>query len=240
MASYTTATDIVNTALQELGMGVVNLEAAAADATGYQMLGLLNALGDELLRANDWQLLENTMTFVGDGVEETFALPKDFGRQVNQTEWAASDNRPLQGPVSPQVWSWNKYGIVSAGIYYQYRIVGGSYSIFPVPAAGTEFALYYISKNWVLGSPGLPNGADRVTLPDQIPLFDRRLMITGLKLKYWTAKGFDTTNLKAEFDYMLANEKAATTGAPVISLTGNGINPLLGWNNILDGSWNVN
>jgi hypothetical protein len=240
MTTFATATDIVNTALQELGLGVVNLNAAAADATGYQMLGLLNALGDELLRANDWNLLEKTMTFTGDGVTSQFPLPLDYGRQINQTEWAVSDNRPLQGPVSPQVWSWNQYGIVSAGVYFQYRILVGQYNIFPVPGDGVEFALYYISKNWVLvnGDIFAPL-SDRIVNPDDVPAFDRRLLIAGLKLKFWTAKGLDTTNLKAEFDFLLANEKAAVTGAPVISLTGNGVNPLLGWNNILDGNWNT-
>jgi hypothetical protein len=239
MTTFATASDIINTALQELGMGVVSLEAAAADATGYQMLGLLNALGDELLRASDWQLLEKTMTFVGDGVTSEFPLPNDYGRQINQTEWAASDNRPLQGPVSPQVWSWNKYGIVSAGVYFQYRIITNFYNIFPVPGDGTEFALYYISKFWVYVHGDIFQSlSDRIVNADDVPLFDRRLLIAGLKLKFWAAKGMDTTTLKSEFDYILANEKAATTGAPVVSLTGSNVNPLLGWSNILDGNWN--
>lgn len=242
MTTFATANDIVNTALQELGLGVVNLDAAAADATGYQMLGLLNSLGDELLRAHDWQILENTMEFEGDGISDTFALPDDFGRQVNQTQWAASDNRPLQGPVSPQVWSWNKYGIVSAGVYYQYRILVNQYNIFPVPAAGTTFALYYIRKNWVVtdGEILRPDAiTDRVVGPNDVVVFDRRLIIAGLKLKFWTAKGLDTSALKSEFDFLLANEKAVTAGAPVISLAGNSASPLLGWNNILDGNWNT-
>ena len=241
MTTYATATDIVNTALQELGMGVVNLNAAANDATGYQMLGLLNALGDEVLRSNDWQQSEKIMTFVGDGITDTFELPTDYGRQVNQTEWSTSQRRPLTGPVSPQMWSWNQYGIVSAGVYYQYRIVQSTYHIFPVPADGEEFALYYINKNWVLvhGDIINPVGADRIVNPDDVVVFDRRLMIAGLKLKFWTAKGLDTTALKSEFDFMLANEKAASTGAPVVSLTGNNSNVLLGWGNITDGSWNT-
>lgn len=130
MQKYATASEIINTALQELGMGVVNIDAAALDATGWQMIGLLNSLGSEVLRANDWQHLEQVMTFVGDGVNDTFDLPTNFGRQVNQTEWSVSQNRPMQGPVSPQQWAWNKYGIVSAGMFFQYRILRGQYHVF--------------------------------------------------------------------------------------------------------------
>jgi len=238
MTTYVTAQSIVNSALQELGMGTVSLQAAAADQTGYQMLGLLNALGQELIRAHDWQLLERTMTFTGDGVKEEFPVPDDFGRQVNQTQWATSDNRPLLGPVTPQQWAWNKYGIVSAGMLFQYRILNGTYHVFPVPGAGEEFALYYISKNWVLEHSNIYEARDKVVNFDDGILFDERLMVTGLKLKFWAAKGFDTTVLQREFDFMLSNEKAVGQGAPVLNLASGCGNTLIGWGNILDGNWN--
>jgi len=239
MTTYSTCGDIINTALQELGMGSVSLAAASADQTGYQMLGLLNALGDELLRAHDWQIAERTLTFTGDGASDTFALPNDFGRQVNQTEWAASQNRPLLGPVSPQVWSWSQYGIVSAGCFYQYRILRGAYNIFPVPGVGEEFALYYITRFWVAVHGDIYNQSDRCENEDDVIAFDRRLMIAGLKAKFWAQKGFDTSALQAEFNYLLQSEKAQTQGARVIDLTNSGDHYLLGWQNIPDGSWNV-
>jgi len=238
MTTYATAGDIVNSALQELGMGVVNLNAAANDATGYQMIGLLNSLGQELLRAHDWQLFMTTMTFYGDGVTDTFPLPDNFGRQVNQTQWSVSNNRPLIGSQSPQIWSWNQYGIVSAGILFQYTIQNNTYKVFPVPGVGEEFALYYINKGWVQNPDDYLDIRDKVPAPNWKVLFNERLMIAGLKLKFWAAKGFDTTILQREFDFLLANEKATTAGAPVINLAGGYDNTLIGWGNILDGNWN--
>jgi hypothetical protein len=236
MATYATAQAIVNSTLQELGLGTVNLDAAAADQTGYQLMGLLNALGQELLRVCDWQqyMLEHTIT--GDGAGNPWPLPDDWGRQVNQTQWAASDQRPMIGPSSPQQWAWNKFGLVSAGMLYQYRIVNDGFETFPVLAAGEVVKMYYISKFWVLSDTiGL---TDRITAPSDICGFNERLLITGLKVKLWAAKGFDTTVLQKEFDFMLANEKATTGGAAVISLTGPSSGFLLGWGNIPDGSWN--
>jgi len=123
MPVFATAQSIINSTLQELGLGTVNLAAAAADQTGYQLLGLLNALGKEMTRARDWSLLMQELEIVGDGSLNLWQLPDDWARSVNQTQWAASDKRPMYGPISPQQWAWNKFGLVSAGMSYQYRIV---------------------------------------------------------------------------------------------------------------------
>jgi len=244
MPNYTTATDVVNTALQELGLGQVNLNSAALDQTGYQCIGLLNALGDDLLRVHDWQYHEKQMGFVGDGVSDTFPLPADFGRQVNQTEWSSSANRPMQGPVSPQTWAWDKFGIVAPGVYYQYRILGDKYAIYPVPGDGEEFSLFYIRKYWVQKAVTDPPAPEpeysyKITNPDDILLFDRRVLIAGLKYKFWSAKGLDTTQLANEFNMLVSNEKATNQGAPVISLSGGGFYPLIGWQNTPDSGYGI-
>ena len=247
MANFATAQEIIDQALQELGLGTVNLANTSNDATGYQILGILNALGDELLRVNDWQNLEMIMNFVGDGITDTFPMPADFGRQVNQTQWSTSDQRPLLGPTSPQIWSWTQYGIVSVGVYFRYRILNDVYTMFPIPGAGETFALYYISKNWVAAyvDPSVqppitpPVYQDKILRPGDTPLFDRRLMVAGVKLKFWAQKGFDTTLLQQEFDYMLKSEKGMNAGAPMISLSSSGNRYLLSFLNVPQGNWNT-
>jgi len=232
-----TAIEIINAACHELGLPTVALNSATGDTLGTQSLALLNALGDELVRVHDWQFLEKTMTFVGDGVVDKFPMPDDFGRQVNQTQWATKDKRPLMGPDSPQVWSWSQYGIVSVGLYYRYRILGNQYTVFPIPANLAEFALYYISKNWVLDQDPPETFKSAITKSGDIPLFDSRLLITGLKVKLWAQKGFDTTVLQAEFDYMLAAVKAQNQGARVINLSGDCRHLYINWANIPDSGY---
>jgi hypothetical protein len=391
MSTFETAAQIVAKAAQELGLGAISISAGVDDANGYQTLGLLNSLGDEVLRAHDWENLERTMTFTGDGTTTEFPMPTDFGRQVNQTQWATSDQRPMQGPVSPQVWSWCQYGIVAIGFYFWYRILRGKYAVFPAPGDGVDFALYYIGKNWVekditgykynLTSPPVienlnynlvadygdaqlhnwtpttgfasivfnisvlpgtlnnttnrtvvvleesPDGGatwtlsqfydlghytgvlqsnvpvtedmdpvtvgvtlqtttthvrvviggidlstgtsagvlaaalfltsdlvptntyyvgqdialpyvlgSSITAAGDIPQFDSRMLITGLKAKLWAQKGFDTTVLQKEFNYMLDSEKAMVQGAKVINLSGDSSYFLLGYGNVPDGT----
>lgn len=231
------AGQIINDAAQELGLPPATFSSALADPTGYQMLGLLNSLGEELTRVHDWQQLLKTMEFTGDGADTQFPLPPDFGRQINQTQWDRSNTRPMQGPDSPQVWGWTQYGLVSVGVFFRYRIAGNQYEVFPVPAVGQQFALYYVSKNWVQDGNDPAIYKTKVTLSSDVPQFDRRMLICGLKSKLWAQKGFETTALQAEFRAIMDMEKAQSQGAPMISLSGSDYRYLISELNVPDGSY---
>lgn len=236
------ALGIVNTALQELGLPtVVSIVSESGDRTAFQLAGLVNALGAQLVKAHDWQFLERTAEFEGDGVKTEFDLPSDFGRQVNQTQWSSKNKRPMAGPMSPQGWSWIQYGIVSVGVYYRYRILGNKMHVFPTPTAGEKFHFYYISKEWVVNNsnPAGPVFRSSVVQDDDIPVFDFNLMVAGAKFKIWSAKGMESTKLGQEFDYMLTAEKGQNQGAPVISLDRRFDYLYINYRNVPDGGFNV-
>lgn len=239
MPILATAQQILTQAGQELGLEVGTIGTLQAGQTGDMALALLNALGDDLVRAYDWQFLLKTASLVGDGVTTLFPMPADFGRTVNQTEWSNSMKRPMNGPLTPQQWGWTQYGIVSVGIFYRYRIVGNQFEVFPVPPVGETFNFYYITKNWVNSGVSPGTYIDKVDAGNAVPVFDRRLLISGLKDRLWGQKGFDTSVLKGEFNYNLESEKGQTQGAQAINLSGCldtfYINPLI---NITDGGWN--
>lgn len=237
--------DIINRSLQALGLpSVETVVSAPDDQTGWQMMGIANELGDQLFRAHDWQFLQHDALFTGDGVTKSFAMPSNYGRMVNQTQWASKNRRPMFGPMTPQGWSWIQFGIVSVGVYYRYRIVLDRFEVFPTPAAGEEFHFYYISKNWVYDPvaseiAGEPVFKDQITLDTDVPLFDDALMQAGCKWKIWAAKGMDATVLGNEFNFMLDAEKAQTQGAPVIALDSRWEYLYISGQNVPDGSWNV-
>lgn len=243
MAMYDTAISIIESAAQELGIGTVSLNSASTGNAGYQLLGLLNALGDELVRAHDWQNFEQVLSFTGDGVTDEFPLPADWGRQVNQTVWSTSNRQPVGGPLNAQQWSWCQYGIVGTGVYYRYRILDNTFKIFPVPAAGATFSLYYISRNWVRTAASVVTPpavyVDKITVGGDVPQFDRRLLTNGVKAKFWSQKGFDTTDIQREFNDALIAEKGQQQGAPMVNLSGSRGFFLIGPQNVPDGSWVV-
>lgn len=239
MPNYDTAQNVIDAALSELGLPQAQISASYTDPTGFQALALLQALCEELMRIHDWQNFERIMTFTGDGVSDEFAMPSDFGRQVNQTQWDTSARRPMMGPDSPQVWSWAKYGLVSTGVFYRYRILENTYRVFPVPADGEDFALYYITKNFVQDAVDTSVYKAKIINPGDIPQFDRRLLINGLKVKFWAQKGFDTTVLQNEFNFVLASEKAQTQGARTINLSSSGMPYLIGWQNVPESNYGL-
>lgn len=219
MPNFSTAEDIVNTALQELGLGRVSLASGANDIMGYQVLGLLNALCEEILTLHDWQTLEQTATFVGNGVATVFPIPVNFGRQVNQTQWASDSRMPMVGPVDSQTWGWLKYGLISGTVQLRYRILNDTYQTFPAPANGSTFHLFYISKLWCQDSVDPLVFKTTITSTGDIPQFDRRMLVSGLKAKFWGIKGFDTTKLDGEFNTIFSNQKSQNQGAKVINLS---------------------
>lgn len=235
------AKDIANQSLQELGLPTVNsVMSELGDLTGFQLVGLENALGAQLVKAHDWQFLEKTLTIVADGTTSEFDMPSDFGRIVNQTQWSSKNRRPMYGPMTPQGWSWVQYGIVSVGVYYRYRIINNKFQVFPTPAAGEEFHFYYISKNWVMNNDTSETVyRDKIVQDSDIPMFDDALMVAGSKFKIWAAKGMDARVLGDEFQFMLDAEKAQTQGAPVIALDQRWEYLYISGQNVPDGSWNV-
>lgn len=232
-----TAQDIINAATQELGLPIPAVFSGNDDQIGYQAIGLLNSLGDELVRVHDWQFLEQVESYVGDGIATDFPLPADFARIVNQTAWDTNNRRQMIGPLNAQQWAWTQYGIVSVGVYYRYRILGNKFTVYPTPPVGEIFDLYYISKNWVeIGNtPGTYR--DTVLAANDIPVFNRRMLVAGVKYKLWGAKGLDTTSLGPEFDYVLKTEMAQNQGASVINLTSQPMFHYIDGSNVPDGTW---
>lgn len=237
MPIMASAQEIITAAGAELGLSVGTIGLLQTGQTGEQALSLLNALGDECVKVHDWQMLEKVAEFIGDGTMVQFELPTDFGRVINQTEWSSRDKRPMSGPMTAQTWGWTQYGIVATGIFFRYRILGNKFTTFPTAGVDETFHLFYISKNWVF-DPLTSTYKDSITLGTDMPVFDRRLMISALKVKLWAQKGFDTTVLTQDFNYNLSLEKGQNQGAAQINLAGSVdtfyINPL---SNIPDGSW---
>lgn len=237
MATRATVQYIIDTALAELGLESGTVGSATPNQNVTQCVALLQSLGRDAISVHDWQFLMSTASYTGDGVQSSFDMPADFSRQVNQTQWALNNKRPMIGPLSPQQWGWTQYGIVSVGVYFRYRILSNEFTIFPVPGAGEQFAFYYIVKNWLLDVSGTPK--DVISSGTDVVVFDDRLMIAGLKLRFWAVKGYDTSQLATEYNFVLQTQMGQDQGAPVLQLSGSDGFHYIDETNIPDGSWSV-
>jgi hypothetical protein len=177
------------------------------------------------------------MTDTASGVTLTFgqakyAMPSDYARIVNKTQYNRSNRWAIIGPKSPQEWQWLKSSYISTGPRMRFRIIGNKFTVWPMPASNVVFGFEYQSQNWVQDVSG--NGKSKFTVDTDTALFPDRLLILGTKLKYFEIKGFDTTALNADYQNELSKYKSVEGGADTLSLAPQFQSILLSQNNLPD------
>lgn len=141
----TTATTVVNSSDQQ-----VNLIAKMMQKTAVE-------ISDDY----PWPELQKEYTFTLTDGAASYALPPDFDRQINATQWNRTQHWPLIGPLDPVLWQQYKSGLVTTLPRQRFRVKGWTNTQFfidPTPdssIAGQTIALEYCSgtiwrpKTWV-------------------------------------------------------------------------------------------
>jgi hypothetical protein len=164
--------------------------------------------------------LSQACTATGTGVSINFCqtkytLPADYDRPVDKTQWDKSKHWEMLGPVTGQQWEFLKSGYISTGPRISFRLMGGTFQIWPPTASNEYLGFEYISKNWAADNGGTAKSS--FTVDTDTCVFPDRLMVLGLKLKYWEIKGFDTTAFNRDFTAELSNAKSANMGSQTLS-----------------------
>ncbi len=225
MARYATATDIINRVAVEIGLVPDTDPVGSTDVTFVQLTGLLNAAGQELVEMNAWQALRGVYEFTtADGDTGVYDLPSDFAYMIDQTGWDMSNTVPIGGPLSPQIWSYLLgRDLVSQTIYASFRLVDGTFNLFPQPPpVGVDIRFEYQSRNWVLEAGVAGTTKDQVTAGSDTVLYEPRVIINFLKVKWQDAKGFDSTAARMDFDNIFNGRVGRDKGAPILN-AGNGV-----------------
>ena len=140
-----------------------------------------------------------------------YDLPADYNSTVNRTHWDKSKRWEMLGPESPQQWEWLLSGYISTGPRIRWRLLGKYFQIWPGMNGGELLGFEYRSRGWAEAADGTPKNS--FTADDDTCIYPDRLMVLGTKLKYFEAKGFDTTALYRdylmEFDTAVAQDTAA-------------------------------
>lgn len=161
-----------------------------------------------------------------------YAMPSDYQRMVNKTQYNKSNRWSVIGPKDAQEWQWLKASYVTTGPRMRFRIQGNKFTVWPMPSSNVILGFEYQSSSWAAAADGtaqqkLINDTDTSVFPDY-------LLILGTKLKYFEIKGFDTTFLRADFARELSKFKAQDAGADTLSLAPKYPNILLTQNNLPD------
>ena len=164
-----------------------------------------------------------------------YDLPAGFDRITDRTQYDKSKRWEMLGPESPQQWQWLKSAYISTGPRIRWRIMGQKFQIWPLTSTNEYLSFEYVSTNWAQTASGtyIPQFAS----DSDTSIFPDRLMVLGLKKKYFEVKGFDTTAYQRDFDMQMNIAKANDQGSPTLSLAPRTANVLIGWENIPDANY---
>lgn len=232
---FLTVSQAMTQIMGELGLSAPSSFVGSTDDTVTQLLTFLNSAGQDLCTMTDWQMLHREWTVVLTSAT-SYDLPADWNSFVDSAMWDNTSRWPVLGPVTPQIWRMLKARLLGASsISLIYRIIGNKFIVYNSQPGDTLVSDYY-SRGWIQdGSmPIVTTYRDNVGTDADIILFDGRIIIPLVKSKWRTAKGFDTTADKDDFETAWDIIVGRDTPAPTLSLGSRQGYPYLGYGNIPD------
>jgi len=212
----------------------------ANGASNFQVQGLGVIQSTQVISATGTTVTINSAA-TGDGNGEytfgqvMYTLPSGFDRITDRTQYDKSKRWEMLGPETPQQWQWLKSSYISTGPRIRWRIMGQKFQIWPLTSTNEYLSFEYISANWATSSTGV--GQTSFTADTDTCIFPDRLMILGIKKKYFEIKGFDTSSFQRDYDMQLNIAKANDQGSATLSLAPRTANVLIGWENIPDANY---
>ena len=164
-----------------------------------------------------------------------YNLPVDYYSTVNRTHWDKSKRWEMLGPESPQQWEWLLSGCISTGPRIRWRLLGQYFQIWPGMNAGELLGFEYRSKGWAYNASGIVQNS--MTADNDTCIYPDRVMVLATKLKYFEAKGFDTTALYRDYLMELEAAIAQDTAAANLSFAPRPGTVLIGYDNIPDSGY---
>jgi hypothetical protein len=183
--------------------------------------------------------LTQESTASGTGVTLNFGqtiynLPTNFDRQIDRTHYDKSKRWEMLGPETPQQWEFLKSSYISTGPRIRYRFIGDKFQIWPLITTNEYLGYEYVSTAWVNSAAGVAQ--NEFTADTDTCIFPERLMINGLKLRFFEIKGFDTVSLYREYQNQLQIAKPNDGGSLTLSMAPKPSTVLIGFENIPDGT----
>lgn len=164
-----------------------------------------------------------------------YALPSDYDAIVPRTMWDKSKHWEMLGPEDAQQWEWLLSGYISTGPRIRWRLYGDYFQIWPGLSTAEYLGFEYRSKGWALSASG--DVKNSLTADSDTCIFPDRVMVLSTKLKYFQAKGFDTTAIYRDYLTELETSMAQDTSAANLSFAPRPGNILIGYDNIPDSGY---
>jgi hypothetical protein len=164
-----------------------------------------------------------------------YALPTDYDAMVPRTQWDKSKHWEMLGPEDAQQWEWLLSGFISTGPRIRWRLYGDYFQIWPGMSNSEYLGFEYRSKGWARNLGGTVKNS--FTVDTDTCIYPDRVMVLMTKLKYFQAKGFDTTALYRDYLTELETCIAQDTSSANLSFAPAPASVLIGWDNLPDSGY---
>ena len=164
-----------------------------------------------------------------------YDLPEDYDAIVPRTQWDKSKHWEMLGPEDAQQWEWLLSGYISTGPRIRWRLYGSYFQIWPGNSTAEYLGFEYRSKGWARSASGAVKNS--FTLDTDTCIYPDRVMVLSTKLKYFQAKGFDTTALYRDYLTEFETSVAQDTSSANLSFAPRPGNVLIGYDNIPDSGY---
>jgi hypothetical protein len=167
-----------------------------------------------------------------------YSLPSDYESLVPRTAWDKSKHWEMLGPEDAQQWEWLLSGYISTGPRIRWRLFGPYFQIWPGTSTSEYLGFEYRSKAWAAAANGTAKNS--FTVDTDTCIYPDRLIVNATKLKYFEAKGFDTTAMMRNYMTELEAAKALDMSSANLSLAPRPGTVLIGYDNIPDSGYGTN
>jgi hypothetical protein len=224
---------------------ITNIPSTAGFDTTYQVTG--NGLGNATYIVSvdsPTQVTVNqpsTGTYVGADLcfmKVKYPLPADYDASVPRTHWDKSKRWEMLGPTDAQQWEWLLSGYISTGPRIRWRLLGNFFQIWPGVSTNELLGYEYRSQAWAESSDGTAKNS--FTDDSDTCIYPDRVMVLMTKLKYFEAKGFDTTAMYRNFLTELETVMGQDMSAANLSFAPRPGTVLIGYDNIPDTGYGPN
>lgn len=143
-----------------------------------------------------------------------YSLPTGYDRLLDRTHWDKTKHWEMLGPETAQQWEWLISGYISTGPRIRWRIFDGYFQIWPFTASSEVLGYEYLKNTWAVSAAGVEKTS--MTVDTDTCIFPDRLMVAGLKHRYFQVKGFGDV-FRQEYESQLSIAFANDQGSQTLS-----------------------
>ena len=166
-----------------------------------------------------------------------YAMPSDYERLLDNTDWDKTKHWVMLGPETAQQWQWLKSGYISTGPRIRYRVLGGYFQVWPPTGTDDLIGFEYYSNQWALSAAAQALGPtpdkSSFTVDTDKCIYGDTLMVLGTKSKYMQAKAWADPYARL-FEQQRAVDMAQDAGSPTLSMAPRLSEVLISYSNIPD------